>query len=105
MSPHEHYVAAEQLLASVQQYPEEHRVQVLAEAQIHATLATVKLGLPVVVSAPAELIDKVKVVDGGYGGVLFIPEEMRTEPVDGSAAQNLVDALVESAKWAIEDRP
>jgi hypothetical protein len=105
MSPHEHYVAAEQLLASVQQYPEEHRVQVLAEAQIHATLATVKLGLPVVVSAPAEIIDKVKVVEGGFGGVLFIPDEMNTGGIDENAAQNLADALVESAKWAVENRP
>lgn len=105
MSPHEHYVAAEQLLASVQQYPEEKRQQVLAEAQIHATLATTKIGLPVVVSAPADLIEKVKVFDGGFGGVLFIPDELSINGVDDNAAQNLADALLESAKWAVENRP
>jgi hypothetical protein len=134
MNPHEHYVEAERLLTLFREADAAWRAVVaendetrafhkdtlaemgrdvlagltvmMAQAQVHATLATTKIGLPVVVSAPADLIDRVKVLDGGFGGVLFIPDELAPPDSDGeNAAQSLTDALVEAAKWAVRNQP
>lgn len=73
-----------------------HRV---AAAQAHAILATVPANqfAPVIVSAPAELLDRVKVVDPSAAsrGVVFIPDEIAGGELgsDDPFADRLVQAM------------
>lgn len=68
----------------------------LAEAQVHATLATAPIHTyaPVIVSAPADLIERVKVIDPSEHsrGILFIPDEL-TATGDENIAEALIDAM------------
>ena len=41
MTPDEHYREAERLLATLTSYRNEHLAMIIAEAQVHATLATI----------------------------------------------------------------
>lgn len=74
----------------------------LQEAQVHATLAAARQFAyrPVVVSAPADLIDRVKIVDPGdsTAGVLFIPDEMN---LGCESPESLADKLMEAMKHPI----
>lgn len=93
MTPAQHYIEAEAILEEARSIYGEARDQALARAQVHATLAAAPfLSGPVVVSAPGEMIDRVKIVDasGASAGILFIPEEL-AGPGD---AQSFADELI-----------
>jgi hypothetical protein len=111
MSPFEHYAKAEGLLEAAQRayidnVPEDRVDRLIRRAQVHATLATAKTHLPVIVTAPAELIDQVKTVDAGAGGVLFIPNEIATgqDPREvRDFAEQLTEQLVEQMRHPITE--
>lgn len=120
MTPAEHYAEAERLLAhaeaEIRSLPPVHagvpaeveqmRVNLalhaasIATAQVHATLATAKIERfhgPVVVSAPSEVIDQIKIIDPSdhSAGILFIPEEMDLGPDHPPLVEQLLERMRE----------
>lgn len=101
MTPTEHYREAEERLETASQAhvngKRDARDYHLAVAQVHATLATARLNDvgPVIVSAAAEMIDRIKIVDQSESsrGVLFIPEEIVTTEDAGDLTEQLTQAM------------
>jgi hypothetical protein len=105
MTPAEHYAEAEKRLRQADAAYAEGRDHVidrhLAAAQVHATLATVVApGPPIIVSAPWELIEKVRTVNasGDVPGIVFIPSEMTTDGTPEEIAERIVQTMADRVR-------
>lgn len=105
----DHYAEAERCLresAVVTGLRDEQRDRLIARAAVHAQLAAIpRTTVPIIVTAPGELIDRIKVTPpaGLHGGVIFVPEEIAAEGPEG-IAERIVDTLMEQVSHPLDPR-
>ena len=104
----DHYAEAERHLKRSFEsgYDAASRDRMIARAHVHAMLAAIpRTTVPIIVTAPGELIDRIKVTPpaGLHGGVIFIPEEIAPEGPEG-IAERIVDTLMEQVDSPLDPR-